>query len=88
MSVKQLTYTDLPRGKGVDPARAGYQIKACSEGLSAEARRQLDSICMHYGDAVYVHAPGVAKDRETTWRTQTDSLNVVPDEILNEFPII
>lgn len=88
MPVEQLIYTDRPRGKGVDPACAGYQIKACSEGLSAEARRQLDSICMHYGDAVYVHAPRAAKDREMEWRTRAESLDRMPADVLGEFPTI
>ena len=88
MSVEQLIYTDRPRGKGVDASLAGYQIKACSEGLGTEARRQLESICMHYGDAVYGAAPRAAKDRETLWRTQAASLDVTPDEVLNEFPVV
>lgn len=88
MPVEQLIYTDRPRGKGVDPACAGYQIKACSEGLSVEARRQLDSICMHYGDAVYVHAPRAAKDREMEWRTRAESLERIPADVLGKFPTI
>ena len=70
MTVEQLIYTDLPRGKGLDPSSAGYQIKACSEGLSAEARGLLSSICTHYGDAVHRHAPCAAKERERAWRAQ------------------
>ncbi|MGE0129079.1 MAG: hypothetical protein AB7U82_13455 [Blastocatellales bacterium] len=88
MPVEQLIYTDRPRGKGFDPACAGYQIKACSAGLSAEARGQLNSICMHYGDAVYTHAPRAAKDRETEWRTRAESLDSMPREVLGEFPTI
>src|SRR5712691_11091231 len=88
MSVEQLIYTDRPRGKGLDPARAGYQIIACSDTLSADARQQLDSISMHYGDAVYGHAPRAAKERETAWRIQAENVSVVPDEVLNEFPVI
>ncbi len=88
MPVEQLIYTDRPRGKGIDPACAGYQIAACSKGLSAEARRQLDNICMHYGDAVYVHAPRAAKDREMEWRTRAESLDEVPADVLGAFPTI
>ncbi len=88
MTVEQLTYTDLPRGKGFNPASSGYQIKASSAGLSAEAREHLGNICMHYGDAVYRYAPLAATERETAWRTQTDSLDVVPDEVLKEYPVV
>ena len=41
MAVEQLTVTDLPRGKGVDPNRAGYQIKACSAGLDDRTKQLL-----------------------------------------------
>lgn len=88
MPVEQLIYTDRPRGKGLDADRSGYQVKASSPDLSAEARRQLESICMHYGDAVYGAAPRAAKERETQWRTQSASLDVVPDEVLREFPVV
>jgi hypothetical protein len=88
MPVEQLFYTDRPRGKGLEPAAAGYQIKACSAGLSPESRRQLNSICMHYGDVVHRYAPRAAQDQEMAWRAQAESLSEVPDEILNAFPEI
>ena len=88
MTVEQLTYTDLPRGMGFNPASSGYQIKASSAGLSAEAREYLSIIYMHYGDAVYRYAPRTATERETAWRTQTNNLDVVPDDVLKEYPII
>ena len=88
MPVEQLVYTDRARGKGVDPNAAGYQIAACSPGLSAEVRSTLGNICMHYGDAVYRHAPRTAVDRETAWRTTTDTIAAVPPEVLEAFPIV
>lgn len=88
MSVEQLIYTDQARGKGLDSSKSGYQIKACSDGLSAEARDLLGSICMHYGDVVYRYAPRTAIDQETAWRAQTDNLDVVPEPVLNAFPVI
>jgi len=88
MAIEQLVYTDRPRGKGVDPNAAGYQIAACSPGLGADVRGVLGSICMHYGDAVYRHAPRTAIDGETAWRTRTDTITAVPAEVLDAFPIV
>jgi hypothetical protein len=88
MPVAQLIFTDLPRGSGLDPARAGYQIKVCSGDLDAQLREQLAAIAMHYGEAVYRYAPQAALDRETAWRAQAVCLDRVPDEVLGEFPII
>ena len=88
MPVEQLIYTDRPRGQGVDPNCGGYQIKACSPNLSADARRRLESICRHYGAVVYEAAPRAARDKEQQWRAQATSLNEVPEAVLAEFPVI
>jgi hypothetical protein len=88
MPAEQLVYTDRPRGKGLDPNLAGYQIKACSAGLSPEQRTLLQAVAMHYGDAVYRHAPRSAVERETAWRANTDSVASVPPDVLDAFPVI
>jgi hypothetical protein len=87
MAIEQLVYTDRSRGKGLDPNAAGYQAAACSAGVTAEIRRVLTPICLHYGDAVYRHAPRTALDRETAWRTtRAASVASMPVEILRAFP--
>lgn len=89
MPVEQLLFTDWPRGKGVDPAATGFQIKACSAGLNDDTRRQLATICMHHGQAFALsYAPRVAIEREQEWLTRTDSRQRVPDEVLAVFPVI
>lgn len=88
MPMEQLIYTDRPRGKGIDSSSVGYQIKACSGGLDGESREMLGHICMHYGGVVYQNSPRSMKDRETDWRMKTDTLDAVPKEILDDFPVI
>jgi len=88
MSIDQLYFTDCPRGKGLTPSATGYQIKACSAGLTTDDQRLLAGVCMHYGNAVYAHAPRAALDAETAWRKQTVDLNSMPSLVLDEFPII
>lgn len=89
MAVEQFMFTDWPSGKGVDPSATGLQIKACSEGLSTEVRWQLAGICMHHGQAFSItYAPRSAKDREQEWLAHTDTREVMPKEVLKEFPVI
>jgi hypothetical protein len=88
MPFEQLIYTDRPRGKGLDPKAAGYQVQACSAGLGPELRSQLGSVCMHYGDAVYRYAPQAAAERETAWRSTAESLTEIPAEVLAAFPVV
>ena len=88
MPVEQLIYTDLPRGQGVDPNCGGYQIKACSPNLSDEFRARLDSICRHYGAAVYLAAPRAAREAEQQWRIETASVDEIPEAVLRAFPTI
>jgi len=84
----QLIFTDVPRGKGRDPALPGYQVKACSSGLTDSEIDALSAIAKHYGGAVRTHATPAALAREDEWRRHTDSLDSMPEEILNEFPEI
>ncbi len=88
MPVEQLTFTDRPRGSGFDPAAAGFQVLGCSDGLDGPARELLGSICMHYGDAVYRHAPRAALDKESRWRSSANVDDQVPAEVLSEFPVV
>jgi hypothetical protein len=89
MPVEQLTFTDCPRGTGVDPTATGLQVKACSAGLSPEVRQQLVAICMHHGQAFSLsYAPPAAIEREQAWLTQTGNRKAMPAEILDAFPII
>jgi hypothetical protein len=88
MPFEQLIYTDRPRGKGLEPGAAGYQIQACSAGLGPELRNLLGDVCRHYGDAVYRHAPQAAAERETAWRATAESLAEVPAEVLAAFPVV
>lgn len=87
MPIEHLVITDVPRGKGFDPDLDGYQVAACSPGLTAEMRSVLSAICTHCGDAVRRGAPPHAKERETAWRRETDDRMVVPEEILQVFPV-
>jgi hypothetical protein len=86
--VEQLICTDCPRGKGVDPARAGYQVKACSPGLDAETVKCLERICLHYGDTVYRAAPREAHDRELAWRKVRAGDEPMPEEVRDAFPVL
>jgi hypothetical protein len=88
MAIEQLIYTDCARGSGFDPKLTGYQVKACSAGLTPEQRAHLSSVCMHYGDTVYRFAPVAAHEHETQWRRTTESLDSVPDDVLARFPPI
>jgi len=88
MSIEQLTFTDRRAGGGVDPGAAGYQIAACSEGLEPALRELLASLCSHYGEVAYSAAPAAARDGETAWRTRTERLDAVPEEVLELFPRI
>jgi hypothetical protein len=88
VAIEQFVFTDLPRGKGVDPSAAGYQVAAVTPGLDADARALLGSIALHYGETIYRHAPRAALDRETDWRTKAKSLDRVPREVLDAFPVI
>jgi hypothetical protein len=87
MAVEQLIYTDAPRGKGVDPALKGYQIRACSAGVGKELQAALASYCSHYYTVPYDGAPRTAKDAETKWRTTAVQVTAIPDEVLREFPV-
>ena len=87
MRIEQLTYTDLPPGKGLSPG-GGYKIKACSEGLNAETRNLLSNIVRHYGEAVYRFAPRAAIEREMEWRAHARELDNIPPDILGGFPAI
>lgn len=88
MRIEQLTYTDRPRGAGVNTGAGGFQIAACSAEVSKEARERLASLCTHYGDAVYGRAPLSARDAETEWRDKTETLEAVPEAVLAKFPVI
>ncbi|MFO1432367.1 MAG: hypothetical protein U1F76_19855 [Candidatus Competibacteraceae bacterium] len=89
MAIEQLLFTDWPRGKGVDSAAAGFQIKACSKGLGNDIRRQLADSCMHLGRAFTpASAPRAAAQQEQEWLVQTQDRQAMPAEILAEFPLI
>src|SRR5580658_2942093 len=87
MAIEQLIYTDRPYGKGVDPRRSGYQLAASSAGLGTTVLQHLESICAHYGDAVYRCAPESAIAQEQTWQAQTLQFDAVPLEVLRLFPV-
>jgi len=86
MPVDQFIFTDLARGKGLDPNLKGYQVKACSPGISAAEREQLGSFALHFRTSVYENAPKAAQKREEDWRIHTESLDEVPEDVLREFP--
>jgi hypothetical protein len=86
MPVEQLIFTDLARGKGVDLNLKGYQVKACSKGLSTADREQLGAIALHFRTSVYENAPKSAHDSEQAWRMKTENLDEVPEDVLKEFP--
>jgi|GEM_PF-1400416 len=88
MDAQQLYFTNCARGKGFDPALSGFQIKACSPGLGEDVRQTLMVVCLHYGDALYRNAPREARDAETRWRRETDSLDRMPQEVLDAFPVV
>jgi hypothetical protein len=87
MAVEQLIYTDRPHGKGADPTKAGYQVKARSSGLAPEVLRQLENVCLHYGDAVYRCAPQRALDEEMDWRANAQGPAAMPEAVLGRFPV-
>src|SRR3981189_10108 len=86
MPIDQFIYTDLARGKGVNPNLKGYQVKACSAGLSKANGEQIGVIALHLRTSVYENAPKAAHDREQAWRVQTETLDEVPEAVLQEFP--
>ena len=89
MAVQQLLFTDWPRGKGVDPTAAGFQIKACSAGIGPDLRQQLANICMHLGQAFAPsYAPRKAVRQEQDWLVDTHDRLAVPSQILAEFPLL
>jgi hypothetical protein len=88
MAIEQMTVTDCPAGRGFDPTAAGYQIKACSPGLTPEERLKLKRISERYGEAVYADAPRAARAREDDWRQQGAGYVAFPSEVLREFPVI
>jgi hypothetical protein len=88
VAIEQLLFTYRPPGKGFNPKEGGFQIAACSPGISGEARDLLRSICMHYGDAVHTRAPAKAREIEDNWRTlQTERAVAMPPEVLDAFPV-
>ena len=88
MAVEQLIVTDWPAGKGFDPSATGYQIKACSDGLSTEERARLLRISEHYGQAVYYNAPSEARARENAWDRSRSGREPLPPSVASEFPVI
>lgn len=86
MPIEQLIYTDLARGKGLDPKLKGYQVKACSSGLSEAEREWIGSLALHFRASVYENAPRAAQDQEQAWRTTTEDLDEMPESVLKEFP--
>jgi hypothetical protein len=87
MAVEQLIVTDWPAGKGFDPAGTGYQIKACSPGLTAEERFRLLKVAEHYGQAVRLEAPE-GRAAEDEWYGQIEGRDAVPQAVLEKFPVI
>lgn len=89
MFSEQFMYTDLEYGKGFNPKIIGYQIKACSDGLSPENRDLLSGICKHYGEAVYRHAPRTAGAEEIDWRNRGGNSTIgMPSDLLDKFPVV
>lgn len=87
--MEQLVFADRPRGKGLDKTRAGYQIAACSPGISEAERKRISLLCVHYGAAFQQHAPREALDRQSRWRRErTGKVDAMPAEILELFPEI
>ncbi len=91
MPVEQMTFTVLNRGEGYNPSAAGYQIKACSPGLTDRDREHLAAICTHAGQAVYDRGKPVtaaAIERESAWwREHAEEGSAIPQDVLDEFPV-
>ncbi|MEM7010737.1 MAG: hypothetical protein AAF585_04560 [Verrucomicrobiota bacterium] len=72
MMIEQVIVTDRPRGKGVDPNQAGFQVAAKSSGLTQELIQEVYRLAANYGAAVYGEheAVRVAKRKERAWKLE------------------
>ena len=91
--IEQIVVTDRPRGKGVDPNQAGFQVAARSPGLTPELTQEVYRLAANYGAAVYGEHDAVrqAKRKERAWKleerehTGSRPTTVLP-EICSLFP--
>lgn len=82
MKIQQLILTHRNLGKGVDPARAGFIVAACSPGIGDKLRHKLEVLCSSLGQVVQAR-PESADRALQAWRdAQTDPFAPITEEVL------